>query len=207
MSVRSVRSRSLVAATVLAASAAVAVVAAPAASAATLKVAYDASGSTFVAKTNSTINLGPTTLKTKLQPSGAFTAKLNLPPAHASFQVLGLLPATATVTFIPTAKLTGQITTVNGQTTITSNASYIINLSDVTVAGVPAFVGPNCQTADPVSIGISGPFNVTQGGTLTGTYTIGNFANCGLTTGLINLLIPGPNNTVSFTLSNGRIIP
>jgi hypothetical protein len=44
-------------------------------------------------------------------------------------------------------------------------------------------------------------FNVLAGGTLTGTYTIGNFAHCGLTTGLVNLLVPGSGNTVSLTLA------
>ena len=72
-------------------------------------------------------------------------------------------------------------------------------------AGLPTPVGPKCQTAAPVSIPASGPFSITDGGTLTGTYTIGRFSNCGLTTALINLLIPGGGNTLSLTLSNGRL--
>jgi len=48
-------------------------------------------------------------------------------------------------------------------------------------------------------------FNVFSGGALTATYTIGNFANCGFTTGLINALVPGPNNTLSLTLSDGQL--
>jgi hypothetical protein len=199
--------RGAAALTALGASAVLAIAAAPAAHAANiLKVAYDASGTSLVAKPNSTVTLGPTTLRTNLRSSGAFTARMPLPPTTSSFKVLGLLPTTATVSFVPAAKLTGQITSGNGTAVISSTASYFIKLSNVQVAGLPAFVGSNCQTADPVSIPVSGPFSVTDGGTLTGTYTIGNFSHCGLTTALINLLIPGGGNTVTLTLSNGRIV-
>lgn len=202
----SFRARGIAALTAIGASAAVALALAPAAHAATvLKVVYNARGTTLVAKPNSTVTLGPAVLHTRVRPSGAFTGSLPLPPTTSSFNVLGLLPATATVTFVPGAPLTGQISSGGGTARITSTASYFIKLSDVSVAGLPASVGPNCQTTDPVTIPVGGPFDLVKGGTLTGTYTIGNFSHCGLTTALINLLIPGDGNTVSLTLSHGRI--
>ena len=57
-------------------------------------------------------------------------------------------------------------------------------------------------------------FNLDKGGTLTGTFTIGDFANCGtnpVTAGvndaLINQLVPGSGNTISLTLSHGKLAP
>jgi hypothetical protein len=75
---------------------------------------------------------------------------------------------------------------------------------------VPALVGNFCQTILPVKISTATPtgqtFDVLNGGALVGTYTIGLFANCGLTTAVIDLLIPGSGNTISLNLSNGRLI-
>jgi hypothetical protein len=180
-----------------------------AAPAATLNVAYDASGTSTIAKTGSSVALGPTTLTTAINPDGTFTGHLPLPPTSTSFKALGLLPTTATVSFIEAAPLSGVLKS-NPKPTITSTASVYIKLSDVTVAGLPALVGDHCQTADPVSIPAATPagqvFNVTTGGTLEGTFTVGNFENCGLTTPLLNLLVPGPDNTVTLQLTNGRII-
>jgi hypothetical protein len=42
-------------------------------------------------------------------------------------------------------------------------------------------------------------FNIVKGGNLTGSYTIPEFANCGLATLLINLTIPRPG-TITLTL-------
>ena len=185
------------------------VTAAPA-SAADLTVAYDATGSTLVKKPNSTIQLGPTTLTNYLNADGTFTADLPLPQTSSTFKVIGFLPAKATVDFIPVGPAVGALTfTPKGH--VQATAKYYIKLSNVTLGGLPTFVGNNCKTAAPVSIPVETPagqvFDLTNGGTLAGTYTIGKFANCGLTTGIINLLVPGAGNTVTFTLSHGRIVP
>ena len=86
----------------------------------------------------------------------------------------------------------------------------MIKLSNVKVSGIPAFVGSKCETAQPVTIAVATPagsrFDLTTGGVVAGTFTIGKFAHCGLTTPLLNLLVPGSGNTVTFTLSNGRIL-
>lgn len=198
----SIRHRGLAALTALAASAALAFTGAPAASADDyLQVSYDVAGTSVVAKTQSTVTLGPSTLTADVNYDGTFTASLPLPSATTSFRALGLLPVSATVSFVPAGPVTGLL----GGGRLQSTASYYLKLSNVKAAGLPAFVGSHCQTAAPVSISTSGPFNVAAGGTLTGTYTIGRFSRCGLTTGLINLLIPGGGNTVSLTLSNGRL--
>lgn len=174
-----------------------------------LTVAYDASGTSTVAKTNSTVALGPATLTTKLDAKGNFTGSLPLPPTTTSFNALGLLPTKATITFLPAGPVTGFLS-AHPTPAVTSTATYYLKLSDVTVAGLPAFVGDHCQTEQPVAIPANTPagqtFNITTGGTVTGTYTIGDFADCGLITPLINLLVPGPGNTATLQLSNGRVI-
>ena len=48
-------------------------------------------------------------------------------------------------------------------------------------------------------------FDILNGGNLAGTYTIPPFANCGLVTGLLNLTIPGPGNTITLTLGMAHI--
>lgn len=174
-----------------------------------LTVAYDVSGTSTVAKTNSTIDLGPATLTVGLDAQGNFTGTLPLPPATTSFKALGLLPTTATVNFVPAGPVTGALS-AHPNVMITSTATYYLRLSDVSVAGLPAFVGDHCQTKQPVTIPANTPdgqtFNITAGGTVTGTYTIGDFDDCALMTPLINLLVPGAGNTVSLQLSNGHIV-
>jgi hypothetical protein len=176
----------------------------------TLNVAYDVVGTSTVAKTGSTIALGPTTLTTALNPDGTFTGSLPIPQTSTAFNALGLLPVTSDVNFIAVGAATGALTTKNHKQLVSATSQYVIKLSNVKVAGLPAFVGPHCQTAQPVIIAVATPsggsFDITNGGVLSGTFTIGKFAHCGLTTPLLNQLVPGAGNTVSLTLSNGRIV-
>ena len=111
------------------------------------------------------------------------------------------------MTFIAAGPVTGRVFS-NPQPQVKATAKYTIKLSNVTVGGLPAFVGDSCQTSAPVTIPVATPkgqvFDIAVGGTVKGTYTIGQFANCGLTTSLINMLVPGAGNTVTLKLSNGR---
>jgi hypothetical protein len=176
------------------------------------EVDYDASGTSTIHATGSSVTLGPATLKTYISDSGdgTLTGDMSLPTTSTTFNAIGFLPTSATVSFIPSSGLTGLLS-AEPPLTISASAHYYIKLSNVKVAGIPALVGNSCQTASPVDINIATPagqsFDVGDGGTLAGTYTIGSFHNCGLlTTPLINLLVPGPGNTVSFQLSNGQFV-
>jgi len=187
----------------------VGVAAGPAAAKPVVKVAYHVVGSSTIAKTNSVVQLGPTTLVTALNKDATFTAKMPLPPTSTSFKALGLLPVTADVTFAQVGKVTGALL-AKPHVHVRATSRYLIQLSNVQVAGIPTPVGSQCETASPVTIKVATPkgtvFDLTKGGPLTGTYTIGNFQNCGLTTALINLLVPGPNNTVTLKLSHGHVV-
>lgn len=174
-----------------------------------LHIRYDASGYSTIARTGSSVKLGPTTLTTVLNPDGNFTGTLPLAPSSTTFKAIGLVPISATVNFVPVGTVTGTLGGVPLQ--VKSSTKYILRLSNVVVGGIPTAVGSNCQTITPATIpAVSDPtsnFDIVNGGTLTGSYTIPIFAGCGLTTALIDLLVPGPNNTISLTLSNAVFGP
>jgi hypothetical protein len=171
----------------------------------TVSVSYPVTGSTFIKAINSTIALGPGSLATTADlTTSTLTGTLTLPPATGSFKELGLVPVTATTEMIQDGTATG---TVNFTTNaVTTTATDTIKLTSLKVAGLPIPVGPSCETS-PATITVSSQagFNVLNGGTLSGTYTIPTFAHCGLATLLINLTLPGPGNTISLTLGKGTL--
>jgi hypothetical protein len=186
------------------------IAATPAASAAdtVVKVKYPVHGSTFLKAPNATINLGPGTLRARVDlNTGAVTASLNLPPATGSFKEFGLIPVTATAAFIQNGPTTGKIDLSTGAVTTTSKIT--MQITSLTVAGLPVPVGPACESATPASITLTSQpgFSVVNGGKVSGTYTVPPFANCGLTTALLNLTIPGPGNTITLTLGKAKTIP
>jgi len=181
-----------------------------AANAAGLDVDYDASGSSYIASTGSTVDIAPTTLSTTIESAdGSITGHMPLKPATSEFKIIGLLPVKATVHFDEAAPITGSLINEGNTTRVESTASYYIRLSDVRVAGLPVYVGDKCQTKDPVSIPANTPegeqFDIVNGGELHGEYTIGDFHHCFIQTWLLNLLIPGSGNTVDLNVTNGRL--
>jgi hypothetical protein len=189
--------------------AAVTIAATPAAaSAATvLKVRYPVHGSTLIKAANATVPLGPGTLRSRVNLStGAVTASLNLPPATGSFKEFGLIPVTATVAFIQNGPTTGKVDLNTGAVTTMSNIT--LQITSLSVAGLPVPVGPSCESASPASVALASQpgFSIVNGGTVSGSYTIPPFANCGLITPVLNLTITGPGNTISLTLGKAHVI-
>jgi hypothetical protein len=183
---------------------------APAASAAgtVIKVKYPVHGSTFLKAANATVKLGPGTLRSRVNLStGAVTASLTLPPATGSFKELGLIPVTATVAFIQNGPTTGKVDLTTGAVATTS--SITLQITSLSVAGLPIPVGPACESATPASVSLASQpgFSIVNGGTVSGTYTVPPFANCGLITPVLNLTITGPGNTISLTLGKAHVLP
>jgi hypothetical protein len=180
-----------------------------AASAATvLKVRYPVNGSTFLKAANATVTLGPGALRSRVNLSnGNVVASLNLPPATGSFTELGLIPVTATVAFIQNGPTTGKIDLNTGA--VTTSSSITLQITSLSVAGLPVPVGPACQSATPASVALASQpgFSIVNGGTVSGTYTVPPFAGCGLITPVLNLTITGPGNTISLTLGKAHVIP
>jgi len=190
--------------------AAVTIAATPAAaSAATvLKVRYPVNGSTTIKAANATVTLGPGALRSRVNLSnGNVVASLNLPPATGSFTELGLIPVTATVAFIQNGPTTGKVDLNTGA--VTTSSSITLQITSLTVSGLPVPVGPACESATPASVSLASQpgFSIVNGGTVSGTYTIPPFAGCGLITPVLNLTIPGPGNTISLTLGKAHVIP
>jgi len=190
--------------------AALGIAATPAAASAsdtTLTVRYPINGSTFVKATNASLTLGPGTLKSTVDlNTGALTAKLNLPPATGSFKELGIVPVTATVALLQNGPTTGNIDLNTGAVTTTSNVT--LQITSLSVAGLPVPVGSSCESSTPASITLASQpgFSITKGGTVSGTYTIPPFVGCGLVTPVLNLTIAGPGNTISLTLGKAHVV-
>lgn len=166
-----------------------------------INATYPVTGSTYLKGPNFTLNLGPGTLDSNVNvKTGKLTAVLTLPPATGSFKQYGLIPVTATTVFINDGKTTGTIDLNTG--VVTSTSKITLQITSLTVAGVPMPVGTSCETAAPVKVKVvSQPgFQILTGGNLAGSYTVGSFANCGLATTLLNLTIPGSGNTIALTL-------
>jgi hypothetical protein len=180
-----------------------------AASAATvIKVRYPVNGSTFLKAANATVTLGPGTLRSRVNLSnGNVTASLNLPPATGSFMEFGLIPVTATVAFIQNGPTTGKVDLNTGA--VTTSSSITLQITSLSVGGLPVPVGPSCESATPASVSLASQpgFSIVNGGTVSGTYTVPPFAGCGLITPVLNLTITGPGNTISLTLGKAHVIP
>ncbi|MGJ9422523.1 hypothetical protein [Aeromicrobium sp. CF3.5] len=181
-----------------------------AAQAAPLDVTYDAVGTSYVAGPDATIDIGPTTLETTVESNGgALTGSLDIPKTSISFKAYGFLPASSDVEFIETAPVTGILSNDGTRAFVDATATYTIKLTNTKILGLPTFTGDNCQTAEPVIVPAKTPddasFSIVGGGPLEGTFSIGEFENCGLTTGIINSIVPGDGNTIDLTVSNGRL--
>jgi hypothetical protein len=181
--------------------------AAPASAQTTVKVKYPVTGSTLLKKIDATVALGPGTLTSTVNLStGAVTASLTLPPATVSYEELGLVPVTATTAFINDGPTTGTVNLDTGAVTTTSRIT--LQVTSVTVAGLPVPVGNACESAHPATVTVkSRPgFSIVNGGNLSGTYTVPPFAHCGLLTPVLNLTIPGPGNTITLKLGKAKAV-
>ncbi|AHH99762.1 hypothetical protein [Kutzneria albida] len=192
---------------VLAAALAVAMVGAGVASAdpqappTTINVNFKIDGTTYLKKIDATMTLGTGKLISHLVPgTGEITADLQLPPATLSYKQFGILPVSSTVELESIGQTTGKL----DKGVVTSHSTMRMHLKTMSVAGLPIPIGDNCASAEPDTIDlVSGPgFNILKGGDLLGTYSVGQFANCGLAGLLINALVPGPDNTIKLTLSS-----
>jgi len=184
----------------LLAAAAVAATAGSASADTTINAHYALTGTTFIKKLNTTVNLGAGTLAATVDlDTGASSSTLSLPPATASVRELGVVPVAATTELIQNGPATGTVD-LNANT-ITSTASVTLKITALKIGGLSVPVGSSCQTS-PFSVTLTSGagFTVGGGGPLSGRYTIPLFRHCGLNTVLLNLTIPGPGNTLNLTL-------
>lgn len=182
-------------------------VAAPSAQQETLTLSYPVNGSTHINSTDSDLTVGPGTLVSTVDATGAVVADLTLPPSTGSFRQFGFIPVTVTTEFVPVGQTTGQLDLTTGAVQSTSRVT--LKLDRLNVGGLVVPVGPFCRSQTPATITLnSGPgFSVAAGGPLSGTYTIPPFEHCLLAAGLINSVIPGVGNTIDLTLGTPTLVP
>ena len=161
---------------------------------------YALTGTTFIKKLNTTVNLGSGTLAATVDlTTGAVSSTLSLPPATVSMKELGIIPVTATAAMVQNGPATGSANLITN--TITSSASIIFKITNLKVAGLNVPVGGNCESSPfTVSLSSGSGFTVSGGGPLSGSYAIPLLHGCGLLTPVLNLLIPGSGNTFNLTL-------
>lgn len=131
--------------------------------------------------------------------TGEITGDLALPPATTQFK-LGRLPlANIAFEIEPVGGVTGTVdfTTL----TVTQTSTFNIKIPYVRPVLLPInLVGNRCQTAEPITLTMSGPVDLVNGTTLSGEFTIPEFKNCGLlVTPILNLIVPGDGNTFTAT--------
>ncbi|GAB4002398.1 DUF6801 domain-containing protein [Nocardioides ultimimeridianus] len=165
----------------------------------TVSYTYGLQGTTHLAAPGSDAHLSGTVAATLTTGTGAFTATLGLSPTTTSFKLYGFLPVTASVTFATVGSTTGQLS----PTGLTSTSQVLVRLPSITLFGFPVGGGASCQTTTPAQIPLrSGAgFDPVKGGALTGSYSLPSFANCGYATAALNMVAPGPGNTVDVTLT------
>jgi hypothetical protein len=192
--------------TALTAGAVVAALPAEASAATIVHASYKVTGSTHLAGPGFSMTLGPGKLSSALNAgNGKLTAKLSLPDSTGSFKQFGLIPVTSTTQFINDGPTTGKVNLKTGAVSTTSKITLrIVSLS---VAGVSVPVGSSCETSAPVVVQVKSEahFSILGGGKLGGSYTIGDFAHCGLATVLINSTIPAAGNTITLKLGKAKL--
>ncbi|WP_265447290.1 hypothetical protein [Flexivirga meconopsidis] len=127
---------------------------------------------------------------------GTGTMKVDIPVIPGMFTLRGL--ATATLQIEPTGPATG--TLAGGKLDVTQNFNVRITKVNPVILSFVNLVPSTCRTASTATMKLSGDAANPLGPiTVNGTYTLPNFANCGLMTPVINGLTAGPGNTVTAT--------
>ncbi|HEY8526027.1 MAG TPA: hypothetical protein VIL48_13745 [Acidimicrobiales bacterium] len=140
--------------------------------------------------------------------TGAVVGDLSLPPASTFVNLVGLVPA-ARATFVmePIGPAAGHVDLAGGTFSVTSTFDIHVPEIDPLGLGLANLSTPTCKTSTPITVTMSGPFNLDGASTFTGTFTIPPFQGCGLATTALNLLAPGPGNTFTATATPVEAAP
>lgn len=163
---------------------------------------YDTQASTTIKAMNQTTTTTGFTFSSLHLESGELDSTVTLGDFKAPVKVLGIQVGIATIAQEPVGHATGKVDF--NTHTITETQQVNLHIKDISLTGhgLINWVGNSCKTSSPVTMNLSGK----MGGLfdpiiLSGTYTIPNFANCGLLTDTINKQVSGSGNTISLTLT------
>jgi hypothetical protein len=133
--------------------------------------------------------------------AGTLQGDIDLPAGTMEFNALGLIPTLVEVQVVPLGDVTG---TVDLSTLdVTADLQFDIVLTDFQLAGIPMLdAAQECRTVSPIDVSLTGELDPSLlSETMSGTYTIPQFAGCGFFEAFINLFTAGPNNTISGTFA------
>lgn len=159
------------------------------------------SASTFVKKENQTV-VSPTgkfvgRINTT---TGGVRGKLTLPAATTTIKLAGIGVATATIGIAPTKPVTGKVNFSNF--TITTTSTFNLQVRSLAPKGTSInLVGSRCQTATPITLTLTGPFQAIGSSNYTGSFTIPSFTNCQGLALVLTEQASGPDNTFTATFA------
>jgi hypothetical protein len=156
-------------------------------------------GSTHLAKPNVTAAIPTSSVVADLDlGTGQLTGTAQIPDLTVTLSVLGLR-LSAVTRLVPVGGLTGML---SGDT-LSSTTTFKLQILKLFPTGSPRLnlVTPGCQSVRATSATLTNttPINLFDI-TLAGSYSIPSFVHCGLLTGIINLTLAGPGNTLTLHL-------
>lgn len=172
------------------------------ASAATLPLDWDVSVSTHLATMNTDVTVDGAHFTGSVNTdTGALSGSISVPSTVVHYAVWGIPVADITMAMAPVGKITGKVDLKTMR--VTAKSTFFIKLTDVRTPLLPWWnlVGNSCATSTSTSATMSGTASLTEPSTVTGTYTIPPFANCGMMTWILNWVAPGPGNTLAVTFT------
>lgn len=92
-------------------------------------------------------------------------------PVDATFLGFGFVPVTATVEFLPVDYRNSKLIEFTGKLVLsgdflTTHIQVMARMSNARINGVPLDLGPDCVTAKPISLSLSGAYSALKGGIL-----------------------------------------
>lgn len=195
--------RTAIATAVTGAATALVLGAAPSANADTVWVLnYHADVTSKIKKLNQTVNFprGTASTSLNLDTHKIVSGSVNLPAASTTVALVGLPLVKVTQKVEQVGTVTG---TLDASNNVTVTQKFNIRITRVEALGVPINLVPStCVTSTPVTAVLKGKIGgLFDPYTLSGTYTIPKFKDCGLNTGVLNLAIPGAGNTLTANFS------
>jgi hypothetical protein len=159
-------------------------------------------GTTFLAKPKVTADVPKSVINTKIDlGTGAITGQAHISDITVKLSLLGI-GVTSTVSIVPTADLTGSVDF--NASKLSTTTSFTIAVRNVHLDAIPGInlVTPGCQTirATSATLTNSTPIDLFNGTTVSGSFSTPPFTHCGLTTGLLTILLSGPGNTLTLLL-------
>ena len=189
-----------------AALAAATIAAAPASSAAQIDITKKVDVTTHIAKANLDTTFPTGTLNGVLDTDAStITGTLSLPTATTWMKLGSLNLVRVQTKVVPEGPSVTKVKVDGTRWDLTTTQKSRIKIVGIYgPTGLINYVGSRCMTSTATTQVLTGSFDWAKTGvggpndyTMKGTYTIPQFANCGIATPLVNALIPGTGNTMS----------